>query len=109
MKTIPWRKINKRDQMKPVRLHQEVFDKHREKKPFQYLKSCHREEGVNIFSIVPESKTGSNGGKLIRRKANLEIRKLLTMRMINQWNSFFISKAICHPNAIPVKQKKKVS
>ena len=55
---------------------------------FQYLKSCHREEGIDLFSIVPEVRTRTNGWKLVRRRPNLEIRRnFLTVRTIKQWNS----------------------
>ena len=33
---------------------------------FQYLKGCHREEGINLLSIASEGRTRSNGWKLIR-------------------------------------------
>ena len=32
---------------------------------FQYLKGCQRERGINLFSIVPEGRTRTNGWKLI--------------------------------------------
>ena len=55
---------------------------------FQYLKGCHREEGIDLFSIAPEGRTRTNGWKIVRGKSNLEIRSnFLTVRTIKQWNS----------------------
>ena len=54
---------------------------------FQCLKGCHREEGIDLFFIVPGGRTGTNGWKLIRT-SNLEIRRnFLMVRTIKQWNS----------------------
>ena len=48
---------------------------------FQYLKDCHREEGINLFSIAPEDRTRTNGWK-----SKLELRRnFLTVRTIKQW------------------------
>ena len=54
---------------------------------FQYLKGCHREEGIDLFSIAPEGRIRTNGWKLVRGKSNLEIRRnFLTVRTIKHWN-----------------------
>ena len=54
----------------------------------QYLKGCHREEGIDLFSIAPENRTRTNGCKLIRGRSNLDIRRnFLMMRTIKQWNN----------------------
>ena len=54
---------------------------------FQDLKCCHREEGINLFSIVPEGRTRTNGWKLIRGRSNLEIRRnFLTVRTMKPQN-----------------------
>ena len=55
---------------------------------FQYLRGCHKEEGVKLFSKAPEGRTRSNGWKLIKERSNLELRRnFLTVRTINQWNN----------------------
>ncbi|KAG8122890.1 hypothetical protein E2320_018355 [Naja naja] len=55
---------------------------------FQYLRGCHREEGVKPFSKAPVGQTRNNGWKLNKERFNLEIRRnFLTVRTINQWNS----------------------
>ena len=55
---------------------------------FQDLKGCHREEGIDLFSMAPEGRTRTKGWKVIRGRSNLEIRRnFLTVRMIQQWNS----------------------
>ncbi|XP_058045180.1 uncharacterized protein LOC131201370 [Ahaetulla prasina] len=54
---------------------------------FQYLRGCHKEEGVGLFSKAPEGRTRSNGWKLIKERSNLELRRnFLTVRTINKWN-----------------------
>ena len=54
----------------------------------QYLKGCHGEEGIDLFSIAPEGRTRTNRQKLIRGRYNLDIRRnFLTVRTIRQWNS----------------------
>ena len=55
---------------------------------FQYLKGCHREVGITLFSIAPEGRTRSNEWKPIRGRFNMEIkRNFLMVRTIKQWNS----------------------
>ncbi|ETE56226.1 Sodium/potassium/calcium exchanger 1, partial [Ophiophagus hannah] len=55
---------------------------------FQYLSSCHKEEGAHLFSGAPDSRTRSKGWKLIKERRNLELRRnFLTVRRINQWNN----------------------
>uniref|UniRef100_A0A8C6VT73 Anion exchange protein n=1 Tax=Naja naja TaxID=35670 RepID=A0A8C6VT73_NAJNA len=39
---------------------------------FQYLRICHKEEGVNLFSKALKGKTRNNGWKLIKERSNLE-------------------------------------
>ena len=46
---------------------------------FQYLKGCHKEEGIDVFSIVLEGRTRTNGWKLVRVRSNLEIRRNFLM------------------------------
>uniref|UniRef100_A0A8C5RY28 mitogen-activated protein kinase n=1 Tax=Laticauda laticaudata TaxID=8630 RepID=A0A8C5RY28_LATLA len=55
---------------------------------FQYLRGCHREEGVKLFSKASEGQTRNNGWKLNKERFNLEIRRnFLIVRTINPWNS----------------------
>ena len=55
---------------------------------FRYLRGCHKEEGVKLFSKAPGGRTRSNGWKLIKERSNLELRRnFLTVRTINLWNS----------------------
>ena len=42
---------------------------------FKYLKGCHTEEGQDLFSIIPECRTRSNGLKLKQARFWLNIRK----------------------------------
>uniref|UniRef100_A0A8C6VAU1 SCAN box domain-containing protein n=1 Tax=Naja naja TaxID=35670 RepID=A0A8C6VAU1_NAJNA len=54
---------------------------------FQYLRGCHREEGVKLFSKAPEGQTRNNGWKPNKERFNLKIRRnFQTVRTINQWN-----------------------
>ena len=58
---------------------------------FQYLKSCQKEEGIDLFSIAPESRTRTNGWKPVRGRSNLKIRrKFLTVRTTKQGNSLWV-------------------
>ena len=45
----------------------------------QYLKGCHREEGINLFSIAPEGRIRTNGWKLITGRSNLKLRRNFLM------------------------------
>uniref|UniRef100_A0A8C6XDH4 Solute carrier family 25 member 40 n=1 Tax=Naja naja TaxID=35670 RepID=A0A8C6XDH4_NAJNA len=55
---------------------------------FQYLKGCHREEGVKLFTKAPVGQTRNNGWKLNKERFNLEIRRnFLTVKTVSQWNS----------------------
>ena len=55
---------------------------------FQYWKGCHREEGIDLFSIIPEGRRRTNEWKLIRGRSTLEIRRnFLMVQTIKQWNS----------------------
>uniref|UniRef100_A0A8C6XZD5 DH domain-containing protein n=1 Tax=Naja naja TaxID=35670 RepID=A0A8C6XZD5_NAJNA len=48
-----------------------------------------RKKGVKLFSKAPEDRIRNNEWKLIKERSNLELRrKFLTVRTINQWNSF---------------------
>ena len=42
---------------------------------FKYLKGCHTEEGQDLFSILPEYRTGNNGRNLQEDRFQLDIRK----------------------------------
>ena len=54
----------------------------------QYLKGCHREEGINGFSMAPEGRTRTHGWKFNRGRSNLEIRRnFLRVRTVKQWSS----------------------
>ena len=54
---------------------------------FKYLKSCHTEEGQDLFFIIPECKTRNNGLKIPEARLWLDIRKnLQTVRAVRQWN-----------------------
>ncbi|ETE57902.1 Octapeptide-repeat protein T2, partial [Ophiophagus hannah] len=46
-----------------------------------------REEGVNLFSKAPESRTRSSRWKITKERSNLELRNFPTERTINQWKS----------------------
>ena len=50
---------------------------------FKYLKGCHREEGQDLFSILPECRTRNNRLKLQEARFRLDIRKnILTVRAV---------------------------
>ena len=54
---------------------------------FKDLKGCHTEGGQDLFSILPECRTQSNGLKLREAIFRLDIRKnILTVRAVQQWN-----------------------
>ena len=49
---------------------------------FKYLEGCHTDEGLDLFSILPECRTWNNGLKLQETKFLLDIRKnFLTVSM----------------------------
>ena len=50
---------------------------------FKYLKGCHKEEGQDMFSIIPECRTHNNGLKLKEARFRLNIRKnFLTVTVV---------------------------
>ena len=54
---------------------------------FKYLKRCHVEEGVGLFSPALETRTRSNGCKLQEGRFRLNLRRnFLTIRAVRQWN-----------------------
>ena len=58
---------------------------------FKYLKDCHTEEGQDLFSIIPECRTSSNGLKLQEARFSLNIRKnFFTVRAVRQWNQLLM-------------------
>ena len=46
---------------------------------FKYLKGCPVEEGTDLFSRAPETRTRSNGFKLQEKRFHLNIRKNFLM------------------------------
>ncbi|KAF7248610.1 Flagellar biosynthesis protein FlhA [Varanus komodoensis] len=54
---------------------------------YKYLKGCHKEEGQDLFFLMPECRTRNNQFKLQQPRFSLDIRKsFLTVRVIQQWN-----------------------
>ncbi|KAF7243358.1 Collagen alpha-1(XXIV) chain [Varanus komodoensis] len=54
---------------------------------YKYLKGCHKEEGQDLFLLMPECRTRNNQFKLQQPRFRLDIRKnFLTVRAIQQWN-----------------------
>ena len=50
---------------------------------FKYLKDCHTEKGQDLFLIILECRTWSNGLKLQEARFQLDIRKkFLTVRVV---------------------------
>lgn len=55
---------------------------------FQSIKGCHREEGMDLFSIMPEHRTRTNGWTFYRGRTKLGIgRNFMVMRVHEQWKN----------------------
>ena len=51
---------------------------------FKYLKGCHTKEGQDLFSIIPECRTGKHGFKLQEARFQLNLRNnFITVRERN--------------------------
>lgn len=72
---------------------------------FKYLKVSYREEGVDFFSMAPESKTRTNGWKLYRGRLIFKIRRIfLTMVAVKQFSSL-LPRVIGAPSLEVFKQQ----